>query len=297
MTSLVYPTGELSINPSIVADSLALSGINLHQRNSSNPFEVIYDDARPSHTRTNSNLWHNSYNYEEISKNIHCKTPNSAIPTTPMSPPILTILESQSGTSGSIVSRLATLRHRKNVIRRNKTIKKKDIKEHKPLKFPTRRKRSLKYKSIHVKSKFDSKKQMLEYMKGISYYDLVHNLISASFKLYKHTKILRPRPKITYESFGMPEPETPQVSIKEYDIYNKYRNLIYEGKYRVEELDQVVLHDEKLNRRLLFEILLRRTVAAKMDYRIRAAFQKSVYEGDNHMLEPIRRSTETLSTF
>ena len=68
MTSLVYPTGELSINPSIVADSLALSGINLHQRNSSNPFEVIYDDARPSHTRTNSNLWHNSYNYEEISK-------------------------------------------------------------------------------------------------------------------------------------------------------------------------------------------------------------------------------------
>lgn len=50
---------------------------------------------------------------------------------------------------------------------------------------------------------------------------------------------------------------------KEYDIYNKYRNLIYEGKYRVEELDQVVLHDEKLNRRLLFEILLRRTVAAK----------------------------------
>lgn len=74
-----------------------------------------------------------------------------------MSPPILTILESQSGTSGSIVSRLATLRHRKNVIRRNKTIKKKDIKEHKPMKFPTRRKRSLKYKSIHVKSKFDSK--------------------------------------------------------------------------------------------------------------------------------------------
>ncbi|RCK66308.1 hypothetical protein Cantr_02014 [Candida viswanathii] len=312
MTSVVYPPQrELSITPSIVAESVSTSSIHLHRRNSSNPFEVIYDEItgqRPTatHTRTNSQLWHNPHNYEEISKNIHHRTPSAAIPTTPLTPPILTILESQSGgggtsatRSGSIVSRLATVRNRKRIIGRNKTVKKKDIAEHKPMAFPIRRKSSLKYKSLNnTSSKFGTKKQMLEFMKNTNYYELVHNLIPASFRLYRHTRILRPRPKLTYEAFGMAEPVTPlAVSVREYDMYDKYRGLIFDGKYRVEELDAVVLSDERLNRRLLFEILLRRTLAAKMDYRIRAAFLKSVYEGDDHMLEPIRRSTETISTF
>lgn len=317
----MYPSHELSLTPSIVIpESIASSSsssspsrmMNLHhQRTSSNPFEVIYDDltqkSPPSHLKTTSQLWHNSYNYQEISKNIHQRTPSGAIPITQTTPPILTIIESNSindhHASGSIISRLATLRHRKNIINRNKTIKKKDIKTHKPLKFPIRRKTSLKYKSINsnnnVKSKFNSKLTMIEYLGKIDYFELVYNLIPSSFKLYKHTKILKPRPKLTFEAFGMSEPESPPSSlknVKKYDIYKKYRDLIFQGGYRIEELNDVVLNDEELNTRLLFEILIRRTVAAKLEYRLNSAFQKSIYQGNNHLLQPISRSTETIST-
>ena len=174
MTSLIYPTQRCVIISNII--STTSSGIHLHQRTPSTHLKSYMILAS---TQTINTQWHNSQNYEEISKNIHHRTTSSGLPIKPAPsssspsppPPILTVLDDPlfTKTTGSLISRLATLRNRNRIKRRNKTVKKADIKQNKPLKFPIRRKRSLQYKKRPQAPLFDNKKQMMDFLMNSNY--------------------------------------------------------------------------------------------------------------------------------
>lgn len=328
MTSLIYPTQSVSLSPNVI--STTSSGIHLHQRTPSNPFEVIYD-SQPVHKPSNTQ-WHNSQNYEEISKNIHHRTTSSGLPIKPAPsssspsppPPILTVLDDPlfTKTTGSLISRLATLRNRNRIKRRNKTVKKADIKQNKPLKFPIRRKRSLQYKKRPQAPLFDNKKQMMDFLMNSNYQALVKNFIPQSMRIYLHHRILQPKPALTYSTKNFEIDELDNFVIVPTDkksktgsylrganltapvsnlsagtgvgvgsgggntvvelIYQKYKEDIYTGGFSVpppkfEELypqDAKLLSSRELsdlNTKILFDILIRKTVAAKMGYRLKPA--------------------------
>ncbi|CAX40345.1 conserved hypothetical protein [Candida dubliniensis CD36] len=339
MTSLIYPTQSVSLSPNII-DTASSSITHLHQRSPSNPFEVIYD-SQPVHKQSNIQ-WHNSQNYKEISQNIHQRTPSSGLPirsatsSSPSPPPILTALDDPlfTRTTGSIISRSATLRNRNRIKRRNKTVKKTDIKQNKPLKFPIRRKRSLQYKKKPQVALFDNKKQMTNFLMNSNYQALVKNFIPQTMRLYQHHRILQPKPALTYSTklfevddlnnfVIVPTDKTPKrasylkgatltAPVSNVSagvsggntlvdlIYQKYKEVIYTGGFSIpppkfEELypqDAKLLSNRELsnlNTKILFDILIRKTVAAKMGYRLK-------HNGDHLMGQHLTSSSSSFSS-
>ncbi|CAI5755961.1 unnamed protein product [Candida verbasci] len=256
---------------------------------SQHPFEIIYD-SNISHIRSPSTQWHNQLNYNEIEKNIHEKTtPKQNYTTGFAQPPMLTKLDSFS------ISRNSTMRNRKK-LKKKRTVK---------------RQRSLKFKSV---SNFKDRFEFLQFLKLANYEKLVNGLLPSRMKVFKYTKLLNPIPKLTYEvvKFGSIKKKGHRYNTSQIDfmeiIYQKYKETIFNQSYKIppnfEHLfpkDSKLLNKRELNQlntKLLFEVLLRRTLAAKMEYRLKQnnhTFSNSSSSSSNSSSTNSNNSNEDLS--
>lgn len=237
--------------------------------------------------------------------------------------------------SGSVVSRLATLRNRNRIKSRNKMVHRNSLKKDKErskkapkriaFNFPVKRKTSLKQKPGHMK--LPQKPANFEnYADFASFYDqanaasLIREMAPRLMLLFKYKDILSPEPKLLREyrefdinlkndflmkdkvarsklkitisdplrstltkngmQFDSPVGKASDINFIDV-VFNKYRNTVFANKLKEVPDFQTIFPDEPLdymvneediknmNARLALEVLLRRTVAAKLEFRLR----------------------------
>lgn len=310
-----------------------------HKRQQSNPFSILYDPKAPPAHQPSPEKSSTYINIENGIKNGNLNaftTAHNQIPT------VTVIDDSQLRRGNSVVSKLASLRHRNGIRKRNKMVRKEDLpdglivdeltssgteskgrKKKQPkvsFLFPVRRRRSFNYYPIKAAPKFSSEDEFDKFMKTNGGDQAMRELLPQSMAAYKFTNIISLIPTINIypQLMQMPPPqpifhdsEKPLVDTQaqkqahpahgrslapprlqrpqqltysdnvEYKerIFKSYRQAVFAGKYgRPPQLHEVLplellyvtaREKEQLETRLLFEVLLRRTIAAKIDFRLK----------------------------
>ncbi|KAI5957177.1 hypothetical protein KGF54_000105 [Candida jiufengensis] len=162
--------------------------------------------------------------------------------------------------------------------------------------FPVLRKKSLKYQSITKQiPNFKSENQFQNYINSTNYNNKILSLLPSTMKMWNYTEQLHPHPLLNYKSIHTTKFEsknhTRSNSINLIDqLYSSYRLKVFQlnqnsnnqipKKYqkippkfqKLYPKDSILLTKKELhqlNLKILVEILLRRTVAAKMEYRLK----------------------------
>lgn len=258
-------------------------------KNDNNPFLILYDSSADLRQSANTT---------GISGNTTANTTGHSHPT-------VTIVDGLSR-NGSTISRLASVNNRNSIRRRNKMVKKSDLppdllvddsldgdslkKKRSKVRwiFPIRRKSSFKYKPVNT-PRFRSQKDVDEYYRKNELDLVMRELLPPLMAAYKFSNILNLVPVINIHPYSaaapqeLPLPEIlapKQATIKPLndDIYDNYKQAVFAGKFRsASRLEDVMPHQalymapadrEAVETRLLFAILIRRTVAAKLNYRL-----------------------------
>ncbi|KAG7660956.1 uncharacterized protein J8A68_005476 [[Candida] subhashii] len=168
--------------------------------------------------------------------------------------------------------------------------------------FPIKRKTSLKYKSLasSTKPNFSSREQLVQFLNNCNYQEWLHTLIPSKMKVFKHKNILKVHPDLTYQlklfeinskgnitSRKNSTKLIPKLTSKGPRTlvglaYQKYRENVFARnsseipppKFQDLYPDDVdLLSDfeiEQINTQFLFEILLRRTISAKIEFRLQS---------------------------
>lgn len=269
----------------------------VHTRQPSNPFEVLFEPNHPvTHQHSPEYL---SPAYLEIERNM-----NKAITSSYSRLPIVTVIdETNLKRTGSVVSKNASIRHRNNIKKRNK-MGKSDNKSR--FLFPVNRKTSLKRRSL---AKFRSKSELDEFYRANNVDMLLRELLPKSMLMYDAKGLVKVNPSLKATkkvlqlsrslSFNYVDPKsvigsplrdtfvknprplsTAPLRLDDM-MYERYRDSIFLGKFKLpprfedlnpSEVEKGFLTLEEandFNRKLLFEVLLRRTVAAKIEFRLR----------------------------
>ncbi|RLV92386.1 hypothetical protein JA1_003224 [Spathaspora sp. JA1] len=240
----------------------------------SNPFAQIYD---PNFRSTN----HGNVKYERIPQQ--------------ESNPIVTVIEDPHGLrrNGSVVSHEMVLRNRKRIKLRNKLLQKeeKEDTKHKKKKnqstkfrFPVKRTSSLKQKSM-----FSNKDELVRFVGSKNYRHLLLSLLPHQMRVFHHSQILKVYPKLTSELVQFKVPEQSRISRNRSRkirpsltdiVYSKYKREVFDLKCTIpppkfEDLfpnDLTIIPKKaisRINKRLLLEILFRKTIEAKIEYRLK----------------------------
>ncbi|KAK6453760.1 uncharacterized protein RJT20DRAFT_63041 [Scheffersomyces xylosifermentans] len=173
--------------------------------------------------------------------------------------------------------------------------------------FPVKRKTSLKYNSLRQKTKplFSNNEELQAFLKQCNADEMIRDIIPRTMKTFQYNKLLKVKPKLQFTSklfeidnrnnFKIapinsitisepvtkpPKTHTRQLSHVEFRdiVYQKYKNAVFANKVMtVPKFQDMFPYDTSLltskeinqiNKNLLFEILIRRTVAAKIGYRL-----------------------------
>lgn len=269
-----------------------------HIRLKSNPFGVLYD---PSYKTQQEH--HVAFTSGHQTRASAPETPANSPPEEHVSdlvsgsPPIVTVIHPVRR-SGSVVSKSASLKAKNTIRRRNKMVKKSDAepkststKKRLRYIFPIKRKSSFKYNPP-----FSSQKEIDEYFLINNVTPAVRDLLPRSMRTFKFTSLANLAPRLHAEQnqfaisrdgnftvveehqdhfFGEREPEIPSEPVDLNALYLDYRSAVFAGKHAVPPKFEDVMPNrlstedlDKLNTRLLFEVLLRRTLAAKIEYRL-----------------------------
>ncbi|CAK9437408.1 uncharacterized protein LODBEIA_P17860 [Lodderomyces beijingensis] len=175
--------------------------------------------------------------------------------------------------------------------------------------FPVMRKRSLRYTKLKptttTLANFKTRQQFDQFIKSSNYESIVASILPDQIKYWYFTQPLHPKPQLHYHIKTEPKKTTSEVrnqveSVKFMDVlYENYKSRVFEQSGaegaikgippRFQTLfpqDRKHLNTRELNQlnvRLLLEILLRRTVAAKVEYRLKShRFSDDVPHGLAH---------------
>lgn len=319
-----------------------------------NPFEVIYDRKKrtsqlPSPNRSSSTEQYKTASYIRIEKSLN----QGLSPAREASQePIVTVIGGSIRRSGSVVSLLASVRHRNTIRRRNKMVRKEQLlpvglvspspdstskkarggKKRSPLAFlyPIKRKTSLKYSPvIQSPLRFKSQRELDEYYLLNNVAAVMKELLPRTMNIYNYSLLAQINPNLTAHpkrfaisrdskfsmidrpvlqakfplhgakisesndiDRGLPGPSqdrqgTPELKRRAFlsTVCNKYREVVFAGGFdippRIEELlpfeADIMSAEERLliDVQILFEVLVRRTVAAKIGYRLKQSGRRS----------------------
>lgn len=203
---------------------LNLRGSAESKRNTSNPFEILYDkQKKPNHTNQESlsNVAiYKTPSYIKIEQEIqagHSMARASGASRHKPCPPVVTVIEDQRlKRGGLVVSRLASLRHRNSIRLRNKMVRRHDlegdsspplfsmastkkIKKKRPrlsFVFPIRRRTSFKYHPVSL----NSNSQRFESQKDVDEYFIFNNIAAVM-------KEMIPRRMLSYDYSGLAKVE------------------------------------------------------------------------------------------
>lgn len=334
-----YGSTASQINTPARTPLLGENNLLSHKRQQSNPFSVLYDPTAPPAHKPSPEKSSTYINIENGIKNGNLDaftTAHNRIPT------VTVIDDSQLRRGNSVVSRLASLRHRNGIRKRTKMVRKEDLpdglimdelttsgtesrgrKKKQPkvsFLFPVRRRRSFNYYPIKSAPKFSSEDEFDKFININGGNQVMRELLPQSMAAYKFTNIISLIPTINIypqlmqlppqqpvfhdsekplvdtqaqnqthptqgRSLAPPRLQRPQqltysdnVEYKE-RIFKSYRQAVFAGKYGsppqlqdvlpLESLYVSAKEKEQLETRLLFEVLLRRTIAAKIDFRLK----------------------------
>lgn len=317
---------------------------NVHRRQQSNPFDVLYD---PNSAQLQQRLSPTkSATYIDIENDIHNgHSPAHGFTTSHNRHPTVTLIDdSEIRRGNSTISRLASLRHRNGIRKRTKMVRREDLpdgllldelttsgteskgkkKAKKPPRlsflFPVRRRRSFNYYPIKAAPKFSSEDEFENFFQKNNGSQMIRELLPPTMAAYQFTNIISliptiniypqviqghpPAPLVPEErqpeaelpllervpspkgrSLAPPRIQRPEqltysdnVQYKE-RIFKSYRQAAFAGKYAIPPKLHEILplesqyvtgkEKEQLETRLLFELLLRRTIAAKVDFRLK----------------------------
>ncbi|EGW33876.1 uncharacterized protein SPAPADRAFT_65090 [Spathaspora passalidarum NRRL Y-27907] len=277
----VVRSGISSSTSSSIFQSQEPSPLSRFGRGISNPFTRIYEPTANPIKRT---IIHDNFRYERIPQKINKPDP------------IVTVIDDSNGLrrNGSIISQDMVLRHRKRIRRRNELLKKEEKeprKQHRKnqsskFRFPVRRTRSL-----QQKSRFHKIEDLAQFASQRDYIQALLTMLPHRMRVFRHSQILKVYPKLTSRlvEFG-PRPSIRVIQNKIHKVHPSLKDIVY-SKYRQEVFDLKITtappkfetlfpndiailskRDTRvLNKRLLLEVLLRRTIAAKMEYRLKQA--------------------------
>lgn len=334
-------------------------------RNASNPFDVIYHPGTghsSGNSRDESSLPKNvststpyqSASYLQIERDIHAG--QSPVKATGFArqlrnlPPVVTVIDDEQLKRGNlVVSRLASLRHRNLIRRRNKMVRKHDLDAEKSpsvfsvasstkkkrksklsFVFPIKRRTSFKYTPVSLlpSQRFRLQKDVDDYFVYNNIAALMKDVIPRTMMTYDYSQLIKIEPnlklhpkrfaisrasdftilqtpqmsaprnfvplqgeKVSARDHRLPHrqviPKPPSETVSEVEkrklfvatVYGQYKDQVFAGRHRIPpRLDQVMpfeadmlAPEEKvaIETKLALEVLLRRTLAAKIDYRLR----------------------------
>lgn len=327
------------------------------KRNVSNPFDILYH-PESGHSSGNSRdesipkdvselTPYKTASYLQIERDIHAghsPARSSGISRNLGSlPPVVTVIDEKLKRGNLIISRLASLRLRNSIRRRNKMVRKTDLDAEKsPLVFsvasskkkrksrlsfvfPIKRRTLFKYRPVLLlpSLRFRSQKDVDEYFVYNNIASLMKDVVPRTMMTYDYSSIVKiepqlrqstqqfaisrasdftmvTTPKTTLHRFSLLQGEklvepvhplslakTPSETVSQVEkrqifistVYAKYKDQVFAGKHQVPpRLDQVMpfeadmlAPEEKvaIDTKLALEVLLRRTLAAKIDYRLK----------------------------
>lgn len=311
-----------------------------HKRQQSNPFSVLYDSNSPQRHRPSPTK---SPAYIDIENGINNgRSPVDAFTSSHNRHPTVTLIDdSELRRGNSVISRLASMRHRNGIRKRTKMVRREDLpeglivdelttsggepkgrKKKQPklsFLFPIRRRRSFNYYPIKAAPKFTSEDEFEKFLDTHGG-EVMKEILPQSMAAYQFTNIMSLIPTINIypqlmhmppqqpifrdseqqksevlpseksplpqgRSLAPPRIQRPQqltysdnVQYKE-RVFRDYRQAAFETKgsippklhvlFPLEAQSFTSKEKEQLETRLLFELLLRRTIAAKIDFRLK----------------------------
>lgn len=307
------------------------------RRTASNPFDVLYG-AKPLPPHPAEVQLRQYLHIEQELRRGHSPRPASPLPGP--SPIVTVVLR-----SGSVVSRLATLRQRNTIRRRNKMVRRADSdkllvfsadapKAARRLKiafvFPVKRRTLFKYHPVRAAQKFHSQQEVDNFFVLNNVAAVMKDVLPRQMNTYRFTHLAKVDPTLVAQPAefaisrdarftllqpplppavqkavfqGRPLTETARKSVawerepakqaspdSEHNsaelrrqqflasVYSQYRAAVFAGRYQLPPKTEDMLpfeadimtpqEKEKMDKQLLLEALLRRTVAAKIDFRL-----------------------------
>lgn len=288
-----------------------------------NPFDVLYESTLSSNERYRTSAVSAETQYRRVQLGVAQKTMHRRVELELA--PVITIVDPLLRRQGLVISRLATLRNRNLIKRRNKMIKKNELKnvedcqgKSKPLGwrirlrrclFPISRQRLFKYRAIkNQKPDFKTDAELARALSRSNAASVIKYLLPNEADFYRYHQLFRANPlrlhrryKVVTDKLGFyeiaPKPvmqilaplkETfrkngEPIALSNINLYDtaylRYRLEVFNGNYRsVPQFQQIFPNDlslllaaevDRANRTILLELLLRRTIAAKIEYRLK----------------------------
>lgn len=315
-----YGTAEILTQVRTPPNNPATQG---SKRVAMNPFDVLYESTLNLNGNYRNSTTSAETQYRRVQLGVAQKTTHRRVILELA--PVITIIDPSPQRQGLVISRLATLRNRNLIKKRNKMIKKNDLKNADEFNgksnptswrirlrrylFPIRRQSLLKYRAIrNQKPDYNTDVELARALSRTNAANVIKYLLPNEADFYRYHQLFRANPlrqcsryKVVTGKLGYyeiaPKPAMQilaplkdsfrkngqPITVSNINLYNtvylRYRQEVFNGNYQtVPQFQQIFPNDLSLlltnevnraNRTILLELLLRRTVAAKIEYRLK----------------------------